>query len=92
MKVDSKPVPSRVFGHLKSSKTDQFRSGYTPVLAKCNSALCPVTALMGYLDRRGPSHGPLFCLQDSSPLTQVKLSEFIQKTKKTASWSGDFAE
>ena len=66
---------------------DQFRRSYTLVFAKCNSVLCPVIALMGYLDRRGLSHGPLFSLQDGSPLTRVKLSEFIQKTTQATGWS-----
>ena len=87
IKVGPKPFPSRVFVHLKTSKTDQCRRSYTLVLAKCNSVLCPVIALMRYLDRRGLSHGPLFSLQDGSPLTRVKLSEFIQKTTQATGWS-----
>ena len=90
IKVDRKPFCSRVLVHLKTSKMDQFRRGYTLVLAKCNSVLCPATALMRYLDRRGHCHGPLFRLQDISPLTRVKSSEFIQETTKAVGWSGDF--
>ena len=67
IKVHKKPFPSRMFVQLKSSKTDQFRRGFRLVLAKCDSVLCPIAAMMPYLSCRGPSQGPLFCLEDGSP-------------------------
>ena len=52
--------------------------------------LCPVAALMSYLQLRGPRPGPLFMLQDGSPLAQGKLNSRLQKILVAAGWQGHF--
>ena len=57
--VNKKPFPDSLVVKLKKSKTDQFRRGFSVVLARSDSRLCPVCALLTYLQLRGPSQGPL---------------------------------
>ena len=44
------------------------------MLARVNSAICPVSALMSYLWSRGDKEGPLFMDSEFSPLTKSKLT------------------
>ena len=46
--------------------------------------------MMSYLNCSGPSQGPIFCLEDGSPLTRSGLSDFIQKKTVAAGWTVDF--
>ena len=46
--------------------------------------------MMSYLRQRGQSQGPLFCLQDGTPLNRQLLSSFIQSSTQASGWSGDF--
>ena len=59
-------------------------------MAKCNSVLCPIAAMTSYLICRGPSKGPLFCLENGYLLTRSNLSDFIQKKTVAAGWTEDF--
>ena len=74
--VDSHWSPSLVKIHLKTSKTDQERKGADVYVGKTGDILCPVSALLAYLPVRGALPGPLFQLQDRTPLTK---DYFIQK-------------
>ena len=49
------------------------------VLGKTNDELCPVTALLQYLVRRGGRPGPLFQWQDRTPLSKAKFVEVVQQ-------------
>ena len=48
--------------------------------------LCPISAILAYLHRRGPSSGPLFIDTHGQPLTCSRLSSFIQSV--WGSWLG----
>ena len=74
--VDSHSSPSLVKIHLKTSKTDQERKGADVYVGKTGDILCPVSALLTYLAAKGALPGPLFQLQDRTPLTK---DYFIQK-------------
>ena len=71
--VDSRHSPSVISIHLRHSKTDPFGSGVTIYLGRTGQTVCPVTALLGYLARRGEAPGPLFLFQDGTPLSKEKL-------------------
>ena len=58
--VDKALAPSVISIQLKRSKTDQVMKGVKLVIGKTNNDLCPVTALLSYLARRGNTPGPLF--------------------------------
>jgi hypothetical protein len=48
--------------YLPTSKTDQFRKGYTIQICKhADSTVCPVSTLGSYLGFRPNFQGPLFC-------------------------------
>ena len=88
--VDKQPVPDNFFVNLKFSKTDQFGKGASIVLARTDTNVCPVRALMSYLHVRGPTPGPLFLLSDGTPLTKSKLNTHLQHVLKQCGWSGIF--
>lgn len=88
--VDKQSVPDNVFMHLKFSKTDQFGKGTNIVLARTDTDVCPVSALMSYLHVRGSTPGPLFLLSDGTPLTKGKLNVHLQHVLKQCGWPGIF--
>lgn len=88
--VDSYPLPSTAFVHLAHSKTDQFGKGYSIVLARSDGHICPVAALMSYLQCRGSQDGPLFVFADGSPLTRPKLNARLQALLAAAGWQGRY--
>jgi len=53
--ADSATSPSAISLNIKYSKTDQGRVGCQVVLGKTQDDLCPATALLEYLARRGSS-------------------------------------
>ena len=73
--VDSKEAPSCVIIHIKVSKTDPFRTGTEVYLGRTDKDLCPVGALLSYINLRGLQPGPLFVFQDGSPSNTCSYSE-----------------
>ena len=65
--------PSLLRVHIKCSKTDPFRWGVHIFLGKTGNRLCPVKAMVDYLELRGGNPGPLLRFQDGSPLTRARL-------------------
>ena len=58
--VDDPVTPSFIRVTIKQSKTDPFRQGVQLFIGRTQSDLCPVAAMLGYLDVRGSGPGPLF--------------------------------
>ncbi len=83
---EKSPVPDNAFLRLKYSKTDQFGKGCTVILARSSSLICPVAALMAYLQRWGSCPGPLFMFSNGMPLTKVKLNSRLQSLLKSCGW------
>ena len=83
--VDSIKDPSVVRVRIKASKTDQFRKGVDIFVGRTNNVLCPVTALMSYVARRGCAQGPFFRFEDHRLLTK---SRFIAKVREALSSAG----
>ena len=77
--VDSHSHPTCVTVHLRRSKMDQFSRGVHIYLGKTGQAICPVSALLGYLVRRGQSPGPLFLFQDGSSLSRHRLLVHVNR-------------
>lgn len=73
--VDNNHNPRMVRCHLKQSKTDQIGQGVDVVLGKTDQDLCPVTAVLGYVNRRGDRPGPFFLKSSGVPLLK---SDFIR--------------
>ena len=81
--IDKHDIPGCIFLNLRFSKTDQVGKGCTVVLARCDSFICPVAALLRYIWIRGSDPGPLFLCGDKSPLTRDKLNSRLQKVFKS---------
>ncbi len=68
MAVDGRDKPTMVRVHLKRSKCDQFGAGVNIVLGATGQPLCPVTAILRYIQARGPSPGVFFRKSPSEPV------------------------
>eukprot|EP00795_Rhopilema_esculentum_P014765 gene14765-5872_t len=88
--VDKMPVPSVVTITLSRSKTEPFGKGCSISLARSDSVLCPVTALMTYIRLRGQRSGPLFQFSNGAFLTKSRLNNWLQKSLLSASWNGRY--
>ena len=66
------------------SKTDPFRQGMSIHLHRTDLPLCPVASLLAYLVARGTQEGPLFQLEDGSPLTHTQLVTELRKALRGA--------
>ena len=68
--------PKYMLVRLKVSKTDPFRKGQTIVIGRANSNLCPISAMVTYLESRSPfpNSGPLFTFQSGSFLTRGRFT------------------
>ena len=71
--VDSHHNPSRVSVFLRRSKSDPFGTGVTIYIGRTGNIICPVSAILDYLVRRGRDPGPLFIFRDGSSLSRQKL-------------------
>lgn len=76
--ITSMPMssPKYMLVRLKVSKTDPFRQGQTIVIGKTNSPLCPISAMVAYLNSRPSSFDsrPLFIYVSGAFLTREKLT------------------
>ena len=78
--VDSREAPQIVRVVIKQSKTDPFRRGAMISREKSGNELCPVSAVLAYLARRGSSQGPLFIFSDGSPLSRQRLVSYLRES------------
>ena len=76
--VDNRQDPRMVQIHLKQSKTHQFGPGVDVVLGTTGTPLCPVTAVIQYIDERGSQSGPFFLNTDQTILTK---SQFVSRIR-----------
>ena len=63
---------------LKKSKTDPFRQGVSITLGVTQDSLCPVAAMLAYLEFRGAQQGPLFIWPDGTPLTRSRFVDEVR--------------
>ena len=56
--------------HLKHSKCDQLGEGVDVFVGRSNTVICPITAVLAFISRRGTSEGPFFLLSNNQPLTK----------------------
>ena len=69
--------------HIEVSKTDQFQQGSTVVLGSSGANICPVAAIVDYLQSRGSSPCPLFQI-DGKPLHRKLFTTQVQQTLSLA--------
>ena len=78
LQVDADVNPCSLRVRIKSFKTDPSRQGCFIYLGRGQAPVCPISAILASLHRRGPSSGPLFMDTHGQPLTRFRLSSFIQ--------------
>lgn len=77
---------------LKKSKTDPFRKGVKITIGATRDGLCPVTAILAYLEYRGSGPGPLFVWQDGTPITCTRFEKQVREALTKANLPAkDFA-
>ena len=77
--VDNHADPTMVQVHLKVSKCDQYGSGSGVVLGRIGNSLCPVSALMQYINLRGSQTGPFFIDSSQAVITKQRFVEQIRE-------------
>jgi len=82
--VDNAESPKVISLNIKHSKTDQGAAGVRLILGKTDDDLCPVSALMEYLSRRGDSPGALFQWDNRVSLSKTKFVEAVRQALTAA--------
>ena len=77
--IDNHCSPSLVAITLRVSKTSQF-SPVTIYLKRTQADLCPIRALLSYLEVRGTNPGPLFVTEDCLPLAKPTFLKMLHST------------
>lgn len=72
-----KSAPQYMLVKIKTSKTDPFRQGQTILIGRSLSKICPVSAMLAYLDTKHSTVGPnpIFTYENGSFLTRGKLTD-----------------
>ena len=66
--VDNRMSPKIVQIHLKKTKCNQFGPGSDVIVGHVDSPLCPVTAILHYIEWRGTQPGPFFLNSSKEPV------------------------
>ena len=74
---------SEVSVHIKASKTDPFRSGMHISIHANHSPLCPVHAIIKYINQHTNKAGPLFMWHNGRFLTRSGLATVLHRIKPT---------
>lgn len=82
--VDSRESPTRIQVRIKQSKTDPFRQGCTLCLGKTGKDICPISAILPYLAKRGARQGPLFIMANGTFLTRGLFAGALADTLQEA--------
>ena len=65
--------------HLKVSKCDQYGTRSDMVLGRTWNSLCPVSALMQYVDHRGSQTSPFFLDSSQAVIIKQQFLEWIRE-------------
>ena len=82
--LDDSRSPSLVRVTIKQSKTDPFRKGVDIFVGRTGTDLCPVGALLDYLQVRGAAPGALFIFADGHLLTRQRFVDRVREALQRA--------
>ena len=82
--LDNATQPSLVRVNIKQSKTDPFRKGVYLYLGRTGTDLCPVAALLDFLQARGTAPGMLFTFEDGRLLTRQRFVDLVRDALQKA--------
>ena len=71
--VDNTESPNMLSLNIKHSKTDQGAVGVRVIIGRTDDDLCPVSALLTYLERKGSTPGALFQWDNRIPLSKTNI-------------------
>ena len=77
--VDNRHATSTVRLYIKQSKTDPLRQGAYIHLTRTQQSVCPVQALLKYLQARGKQEGALFITSEGLGLTRTMFASALTK-------------
>ena len=77
--VDSISDPKLLRVKIKASKTDPFRQGVEIFIGRTGNKLCPVSAVLSYLAKRGSVKGMLFRYEDRRLLTRDRFVASVRE-------------
>ena len=77
--VDSISDPQLLRVKIKASKTDPFRQGVEIFIGRTGNKLCPVSAVLSYLAKRGSVKGMLFRYKDRRLLTRDRFVASVRE-------------
>ena len=87
--LDSRTVATLVKIHLKKSKCDQFGAGADILLGRTGCLLCPVTAMVKFINCRGDSSGYFFIDGEKKPITKPRFIAQLRSYMKAAGLPSD---
>ena len=90
--VDNIRAPSMLRVHLKQSKCDQFGKGVDIIVGRTLTAICPVGAVLDYIQLREDRPGAFFINNKREPVTKSWLVQQIRRTLRVLGLpQGDYA-
>ena len=81
--VDDRVAPKMIQVHLKRSKCDQFGSGADVVVGVTGDELCPVAAILDFIELREDKKGPFFLTSSGEVITKTWFIEQIRSILST---------
>ena len=83
--VDNRTKPRLLQLFLKQSETDRYKQGTTVYMGATDSTVCPVKAVLSYLQKRSTQPGPFFVTEKGKGWTRstfcVRLKSVLHKLK-----------
>lgn len=73
------PFKSYMTVVIRGSKTDQEKKGQAIRIPRTYTNVCPVEAVLQYMQRRPPVNGPLLCHLDGKPLSRAQFSAVLKR-------------
>ncbi|KAL5459763.1 hypothetical protein EMCRGX_G033134 [Ephydatia muelleri] len=87
--LDTKVAANMVKIHLKKSKCDQCGAGVDVLLGRTGCLLCPVAAMIGFINIRGSSAGYFFIDGARKPITKPRFVAQLRGYMKAAGLPSD---
>ena len=76
--VDSDLDPTMIQVHLRVAKCDQFGKGSDIILGRTSLTICPVSALLSYIEKRSDAPGPFFVNSSRAIITKPWIVDQIR--------------
>ncbi|KAL5488697.1 hypothetical protein EMCRGX_G017678 [Ephydatia muelleri] len=87
--IDSLTNPSMVEVYLKKSKCDQFGAGADVLLGRSGGQLCPVTAILDYINVRRDTPGYFFVESQEKPISKARFIAGLREALKESGYPDD---